>query len=164
MTIKTELVDRSSSSIRSAPIRVHAGPSKRGRKLSDYKRSLLAAAVQEVRDRRRNGDLVSVREIAEFHGVAKSTLHRYLRPDEREHTPPPRTPVKLNKLAIDFLIDRTNTTVIDNNCKHFDSLESSPTQVKHTSPFIASPTDVKSEFVHQRPYNVPAITHLHRNN
>lgn len=144
MTIKTESIDR--NSIIPVPIRVHAGPSKRGRKLSDYKRSLLAAAVQEVRDRRRNGDLVSVREIAEFHGVAKSTLHRYLRPDERELSPPPRAIP--NKLSIDFLIDDTNTNVLHNNPNNLNLLRPPSLAIKcHTLPFIASPTDVKREVV-----------------
>lgn len=98
------------------PIRVHAGAPKRGRKLSDYKRALLTAAVHEVRQRRRvAGSIVSIREIAQRHGVPKSTLHRYLRLNS---SPSPTSSVPIsavsevtkNKCAINFIINLKEDT------------------------------------------------------
>lgn len=164
MTVKTESVNHESAI--SAPIRIHAGPSKRGRKLSDYKRSLLKAAVREVRYRRRMGSSVSVREIAEFHGVAKSTLHRYLRPDEnmsdseeqiheKENLTRPKARPRPSsyKLSIDFLVDRTNTTSVENNINHnnLKSLRTTTFNIKHALPLIITPIHAKREVALRSP-------------
>lgn len=61
------------------PIRVHTGPQRRGRKLSDRSRTLLHAAVREFQEKRRAGVPVSMRDIADRYNVPKSTLHRYVR-------------------------------------------------------------------------------------
>lgn len=67
-----------SLSVSTIPIRVHTGPQRRGRKLSDRSRALVNAAVKDIQNRRRQGLSVSVREVAEHYKVPKSTLHRYL--------------------------------------------------------------------------------------
>ena len=84
------------------PIRVHTGVQRRGRKLADWKQSLINQAVREIRQRERKGESVSVREIAQKYCVSKSTLHRYLRSAPAAPSSCPRP----KKLGIDFLISK----------------------------------------------------------
>lgn len=91
------------------PIRVHTGVQRRGRKLADWKQSLINQAVREIRQRERKGETVSVREVAERYRVSKSTLHRYLR---STHTSPSdsssrqhQTQQRPRSMRIDFLIN-----------------------------------------------------------
>lgn len=86
------------------PIRVNAGPQKRGRKLSDCARYLIRQAVLDIQRCKRSGLPVSVREAAERFKVPKSTLHRYLRNSCALSQGPP----KQEKHAISFLLQSDN--------------------------------------------------------
>lgn len=80
---------------------------RRGRKLSDVKQKKINNAVREVIDRRKCGEIVSVREVAEKFQVSKSTLHRYIK--QETFKPSQRRRVPLNpKHSIQFLVGLDN--------------------------------------------------------
>lgn len=91
-----------------APIRVHSGQQKRGRKLPDWKQTKVNQAVHEILELQRLGKPFSVRESAERYHVASSTLHRYVR---SAHANVPQRQ-RSRKLDIDFLITKDFTPTI----------------------------------------------------
>lgn len=94
-----------------APIRVHTGQQRRGRKLPDWKQSRINQAVREILELERLGKPFSVRESAERYRVASSTLHRYVR---SAHANVPQRQ-RSRKLDIDFLITKDFSPTIRNH-------------------------------------------------
>lgn len=97
-----------SAHVSPVPIRVHSGVQRRGRKLADWKQSLVNQAVREVQERERLGLTVSVRAVAERYHIPKSTLHRYLRSANADSKPRPRS----QKHGIDYILSNQEVSPI----------------------------------------------------